>query len=337
MSGSSSAPAFARATSSPTDSTRAISRSRRSTICSRIIPTSRLDDVDYIIVGLDDVRTTSYPSLSAMLQAHYGLPKTVGALDISDRVRRVCLRHQPRVRRSSRSGQCERVLVVAADALTRSVDYTDRSTAVLFGDGGGAALVEYSETAADLRHGCRQPTGTAESSSTAPACAARSTASRTTRGCLRQDGRDVYRWVLENIPPMVARILERAGMTLEDIDWFVPHSANLRMIEALDKRLGFSDRANAAQRRRVRQYVGGQHPARPRPGGARRPREARRQRILRDGLWRRIGDRRKRRRLGVGVGRVGRACRLSRFCASGSKRVIEPSRRRSWQRNWTPD
>ena len=45
--------------------------------------------------------------------------------------------------------------------------------------------------------------------------------------------------MLENVPPVVNRVLERAGMTLEQIDWFVPHSANLRMIEALCKRLSF--------------------------------------------------------------------------------------------------
>ena len=56
---------------------------------------------------------------------------------------------------------------------------------------------------------------------------------------LRQNGREVYRWVLETIPGEVDRILARAGLTLEQIDWFVPHSANLRMIEALDKRIGF--------------------------------------------------------------------------------------------------
>jgi 3-oxoacyl-[acyl-carrier-protein] synthase-3 len=58
-------------------------------------------------------------------------------------------------------------------------------------------------------------------------------------GLLRQVGRDVYRWVLENIPPAIDRILDRAGMSLDDIDWFIPHSANMRMIEALCKRIDF--------------------------------------------------------------------------------------------------
>ncbi len=56
---------------------------------------------------------------------------------------------------------------------------------------------------------------------------------------LRQNGREVYRWVLENIPGDIERILKRSGLTLDQIDWFVPHSANERMIEALCKRIGF--------------------------------------------------------------------------------------------------
>jgi 3-oxoacyl-[acyl-carrier-protein] synthase-3 len=58
-------------------------------------------------------------------------------------------------------------------------------------------------------------------------------------GLLRQVGRDVYRWVMENIPNAIGRILERAGLKLDDIDWFIPHSANMRMIEALCKRIDF--------------------------------------------------------------------------------------------------
>jgi 3-oxoacyl-[acyl-carrier-protein] synthase-3 len=58
-------------------------------------------------------------------------------------------------------------------------------------------------------------------------------------GLLRQQGRDVYRWVLENIPATIDRILQRAGMNLSEVDWFIPHSANMRMIEALCKRIDF--------------------------------------------------------------------------------------------------
>jgi 3-oxoacyl-[acyl-carrier-protein] synthase III len=199
-------------------------------------PSANVAEIDYIIVG-STTPDYEYPTLSAMLQAHYGLPRTVGALDIKT----ACAAFAYGINLASGligTKQVRRVLVVVADSLTRSVDYTDRSTCVLFGDGAGAALVEYSETPAIFgmdagsdgnggkflyRTGTRTEINGIED----------------TGRLLRQDGQSVYRWVLENVPPVAHRVLERAGMTLADIDWFVPHSANLRMIEALCKRLSF--------------------------------------------------------------------------------------------------
>ena len=199
-------------------------------------PDVAIEDVDYLIVG-SSTPDYAYPSVSAMLQAHYGLSRTVGALDIST----ACAGFAYGLNIAAGligTGQIRRALVIVADALTRSVDYTDRSTAVLFGDGAGAALIEYSEQPAIFgmdagadgnggkflyRTGLRtEINGIVDTSR-----------------LLRQEGSAVYRWVMENVPLAVFRILERAGLTLGDIDWFVPHSANMRMIEALDKRLPF--------------------------------------------------------------------------------------------------
>lgn len=193
-----------------------------------------LASVDYILVA----STTSdyvYPSLAAMIQERYGLSKNAGAIDIAA----TCAGFAYGVNLAAAliSGdQAMRVLVVATEALTRSADYTDRSTAVLFGDGAGVALVERSDephlfgmtAGVDgsggpslFRTNMRHDIDGIEDRS----------------GLLRQRGADVYRWVIENIPGTVFRTLERAGMMLDDIDWFIPHSANLRMIEALTKRL----------------------------------------------------------------------------------------------------
>jgi 3-oxoacyl-[acyl-carrier-protein] synthase III len=199
-------------------------------------PSVNLAEVDYIIVG-STTPDYEYPTLSAMLQAHYGLPKTVGALDIKT----ACAAFVYGINLACGligTRQARRVLVVVADSLTRSVDYTDRSTCVLFGDGAGAALVEYDETPAILGMD-------AGSDGTGGKFLYRTNFRTEINGIedatklLRQDGQSVYRWVLENVPPVVARVLERAGTTLDKIDWFVPHSANLRMIEALCKRLAF--------------------------------------------------------------------------------------------------
>jgi 3-oxoacyl-[acyl-carrier-protein] synthase III len=199
-------------------------------------PGVRLADVDYIIVATT-TPDYSYPSVAAMLQDHYGLPTSVGALDIAT----ACAGFAYGINLACgaiASGESDRVLVVAADALTRSVDYTDRSTAVLFGDGGGAAIIERSDEPRILgmTHGADGSGGKfLYRTGVRTEINGKVDESR----LLRQDGRDVYRWVLENVPKDVARILERAGLTFADIDWFVPHSANLRMIEALNKRLEF--------------------------------------------------------------------------------------------------
>jgi 3-oxoacyl-[acyl-carrier-protein] synthase-3 len=199
-------------------------------------PSISLDSIDYIIAA-STTPDYVYPSLSAMLQAHYGLRLSVGAIDISA----ACAGFAYGINLACgliASGQCNRVLVVASEALTRTIDYTDRATSILFGDGAGAAVVE--------RSGQPSIFGMdAGADGTAGAFLYRTNVRVDINGTidpsrlLRQNGREVYRWVLANVPNAIARILDRSGLTMDDIDWFVPHSANERMIEALNKRLGF--------------------------------------------------------------------------------------------------
>ncbi|MEO6834793.1 MAG: ketoacyl-ACP synthase III [Candidatus Tumulicola sp.] len=199
-------------------------------------PEVRIEEIDYIIVG-SSTPDYAYPSLSAMLQAHFALPKTVGALDIST----ACAGFAYGLNIATgliATRQVTRVLVITADALTRSIDYTDRSTCVLFGDGAGAALVEYSAEPAFFGMDSGAD-GNGGKFLYRTALRTEINGVEDTSRLLHQEGPAVYRWVLENVPRAVHRILDRAGLTLDEIDWFVPHSANLRMIEALDKRLPF--------------------------------------------------------------------------------------------------
>lgn len=199
-------------------------------------PHANLAGVDYIIVG-STTPDYSYPSLSAMLQAHYGLSNEAGATDIAT----ACAGFGYAINLSAGligTGQADRVLVVVAEALTRSVDYTDRSTAVLFGDGAGAAILERSATP----HVFGMTAGSdGEGGKFLYRTGVRTDINGITdeSRLLRQDGRDVYRWVMDNVPDAVRRTCARAGVTLDEIDWFIPHSANMRMIEALNKRLAF--------------------------------------------------------------------------------------------------
>ncbi|HTV92841.1 MAG TPA: ketoacyl-ACP synthase III [Verrucomicrobiae bacterium] len=199
-------------------------------------PQVDLRTIDYLIVNTT-TPDYAYPSVAAMLQAHYDLPKSTGALDIAT----ACAGFAYAINLACgliASGECDRVLAIAADALTRSVDYTDRSTAVLFGDGSGVGLIERSATPQifGMSHGSD---GTGGRFLYRTGVRAEINGEIDESRLLRQNGREVYRWVLENVPNDVERILKRAGLALDAIDWFVPHSANERMIEALCKRIGF--------------------------------------------------------------------------------------------------
>jgi 3-oxoacyl-[acyl-carrier-protein] synthase-3 len=202
----------------------------------RGFPNVDLRNIEYVLVA-----TTTpdyiYPSVAALVQDRMGIPKSAGALDISAACAGFCSALNLAAALIG-SGQTRNALIITGEALTRCVDYTDRATCVLFGDGAAAMLVEYDEafSLAGMDSGSDGSAGgvlyrTATRGDIDGVC--------DQSGLLRQQGRDVYRWVLENIPVSVNRILDRAGMKLADIDWFIPHSANMRMIEALCKRIDF--------------------------------------------------------------------------------------------------
>ncbi|MFC4596945.1 ketoacyl-ACP synthase III [Cohnella hongkongensis] len=130
------------------------------------------------------------------------------------------------------SGAYRSVLVIGAETLTKITDYSDRSTCILFGDGAGAALVEARDPGAMLAANAV----TDGSGGMQVYCLP--------NGSIVQNGREVYKWALSTVPDGVRALVGQAGLALEALDWFVPHSANLRMIEAICERLGLpSDKA----------------------------------------------------------------------------------------------
>ncbi|MFC5528497.1 ketoacyl-ACP synthase III [Cohnella yongneupensis] len=131
-----------------------------------------------------------------------------------------------------------KVLVIGAETLTKLTDYTDRSTCILFGDGAGAVLVERAEIGSMLASNAVTDgaggfhvyaTGLSKVGDGVPLQG---------DGKLVQNGREVYKWALSTVPEGVQQLLQAIDATIDDVDWFVPHSANLRMIEAICERLG---------------------------------------------------------------------------------------------------
>ncbi|MGQ4537224.1 beta-ketoacyl-ACP synthase III [Dermabacteraceae bacterium P7074] len=140
-----------------------------------------------------------------------------------------------------RSGVARNVLVVGADKMSDFIDPTDRSISFLMGDGAGAAIVTGSETA---KIG---PTRWGSDGSNWRAI--RMTGSLLdVRGCsgpawptLEQEGRTVFRWAVWHTADIVRQTLAKSGLTLADVDVFVPHQANMRIINELVKQLKLSD------------------------------------------------------------------------------------------------
>jgi 3-oxoacyl-[acyl-carrier-protein] synthase-3 len=133
-----------------------------------------------------------------------------------------------------RSGNAKKALVIGAETFTRLLDWEDRTTCVLFGDGAGALVLGAEETEggilatklhADGRHndllfvdGGPSTTGTV--------------------GKLRMKGREVFRHAVVNLADVLTEVLAAAGLTSEDVDWVVPHQANARILDATARKLG---------------------------------------------------------------------------------------------------
>jgi 3-oxoacyl-[acyl-carrier-protein] synthase-3 len=141
------------------------------------------------------------------------------------------------------SGSQKRVLVIGADTMSKIVDYQDRTTCVLFGDGAGAILLEPSDEEGfgliDFDH---EVDGSGGNYLCMPAGGSHKPAScETVRQRLHyvhQDGQQVYKYAIRQMSDVCERVLKRNGLTPDDIDLLIPHQANARIISAVASRLG---------------------------------------------------------------------------------------------------
>ena len=137
------------------------------------------------------------------------------------------------------SGMARRVLVIGAETFSRILDWTDRSTCVLFGDGAGALILEAADGTGDATdHGIL---GTCLHSDGAHndilyVSGGPSTTQET--GFLRMEGREVFRHAVVKLAEVADEVMKNSGVTSADVDWIVPHQANLRIIESTAKKAG---------------------------------------------------------------------------------------------------
>ena len=194
-----------------------------------------VNDIDMVIIG-----TTSpdliFPNIATLVQHKLGIPACpalateaactgfIYALTTADKF--------------IKAGEAKCVLVVGAECITKLVDWTDRNTCVLFGDGAGAVIVESSEEAgilgthlgADGQHKelLYYPVGASKDLYKAG----------TDEVGITMVGKDVFKVAVSKLGDVATEALEAAGIDQEELDWLVPHQANIRIIQATAKRLG---------------------------------------------------------------------------------------------------
>ena len=136
-----------------------------------------------------------------------------------------------------RSGQAKRALVIGAETFSRILDWEDRTTCVLFGDGAGAMVLEAAEVEED-GPGILASRLHADGEHNQLLYVDGGPSTTQTVGKLRMKGREVFRHAVVNLAEVLREVLDAAGMAPQDIDWVVPHQANARILEATAKKLG---------------------------------------------------------------------------------------------------
>ncbi len=196
-------------------------------------------DIDTVLVATTTPDYT-FPATACVVQDKLGVPAGAMAFDLQA----VCsgFIYGLSVADSLiRAGQAERVLLIGAETLTRLLDWTDRSTCVLFGDGAGAVVLEAAEgTGAVSDRGVLHTVARAEGRHRELLFTDGGPSTTGTVGKLRMQGREVFRHAVNRIAEAMREVMDAAGVAAEDIDLFVPHQANVRILEATAKKLGIA-------------------------------------------------------------------------------------------------
>ncbi len=194
-------------------------------------------EIDAIVLATSTADLT-FPSAATMVQSALGMTSGF-AFD----VQAVCAGFVYALSTANAmivSGQVKRVLVIGAETFSRIMDWTDRSTCVLFGDGAGAVVLEAAEgegTSAD--RGILSVDLNSDGRHRDILYVDGGVSTNTT-GHLRMQGKEVFRHAVDKLAKTADHALDKAGLTHADVDWIVPHQANLRIIKATAQKLGLS-------------------------------------------------------------------------------------------------
>lgn len=196
------------------------------------------NDLDAIIVATSTADLT-FPSAATMIQ--HGLGMTRGfAYDIQA----VCAGFVFALANANAqiiSGQAKRVMVIGAETFSRLMDWTDRGTCVLFGDGAGALILEASDGTGTKEDRGILSVDLNSDGSHRDILYVDGGVSTATTGYLRMEGKEVFRHAVEKLAATAETAMARANITSQDVDWVVPHQANIRIIKGTAKKMGISE------------------------------------------------------------------------------------------------
>lgn len=201
------------------------------------------NDIDFIIFA---TLTPDYmfPNTACLIQSRLGLEKA-GAVDIQA----ACTGYLYALSMAKsfiESGAYKNVLVVASEKLSSIVDYTDRNTCVLFGDGASACIVSGEGNGLLVRDLCLGSDGQYADLLMLPAGGSRHPASSETIAkkmhFVRMEGKEIFKHAVRRMSSAAEVVLHQTGLSQDDIRWLVPHQANMRIIEAIAKRFSYSQK-----------------------------------------------------------------------------------------------
>lgn len=201
------------------------------------------EDVD-LIIAASSAPPQLYPAIACQIQARLNIPNHVPAFDITAACSGL-IYGMSIAKGYIASGMYKTILIVATDNNSRLLDWADRATSILFGDGAGAMVVTESTDGVDdivsidiksdgtLGHLIELPLAGQNCPLVEP-CDVK-------KQFISMNGKEVYKFVARVLPQYVEELIANAGMNAEDIDYLIPHQANLRIIHAVQERLGYSD------------------------------------------------------------------------------------------------
>lgn len=196
-----------------------------------------LQDVDHII-ACTNTPDYPFPSAASQIGSKLNIP-AAGAIDVNA----TCAGFVHGIQLAAAlisSGMYRKILVFGADTMSKITDYTDRSTCILFGDGAGVVLLEDGgREHALLAHSSLSDGNGGIHVYRSGLSSRMGDKELLGAGCIVQNGREVYRWAVTEVPRGMKELADRAGLPLEAVDRYVPHSANLRIIESICEKSGF--------------------------------------------------------------------------------------------------